>query len=442
MRRLIFPLLLTLWLAAPPRPAAAQSRIQETFNLVNQVRAEQGLPPFQWNAALARAAQWQANYIAANNLYSHTGENGTRPQDRANAVGYQGYVVENYVAGWQLTPQQGVTWWVNSPVHYNTLISTRYDEAGLGYAVGNDQHWYVLVVGRRSDQPVAPPTSNQPIADPAAVVVPITLSQPNEDGAIVHEVQEGQTLWAIAARYEVRLETLLLYNNLTQDSLIQPGDELLIRLGQGQEPPPTPTPPLTHVVRAGETAWTIAARYRLSLSDFFWYNGLDEDDFLQPGDVVTVRLAPGQTPPPTPTPQTTYTVQSGDTLLGIALRFGLSLADLLGYNNLTTDRILQPGDVLQLVAPVSPTPMPQPPTFTPAPAATPTSGTAVAQTTPTLVPTVTNTPTSLADTAVPPSPSPESTDTGQLVSRGAFLAAALLAGLAGAGIFLLRRETA
>ncbi|MFQ5419866.1 MAG: LysM peptidoglycan-binding domain-containing protein, partial [Anaerolineae bacterium] len=362
MRRLIFIFTLLLGMAlTSTRPLAAQSRAQETFDLVNQVRAEHGLAPFQWNDTLARAAQWQANYIAANNLYSHTGENGTRPQDRANAVGYQGYVVENYVAGWQLTPQQGVTWWINSPVHYNTLISTRYYEAGMGYAFGNDQHWYVLVVGRRSDQPIAPPTTSQPATDPSALVIPITLSPPREDGSIVHEVQEGQTLWAIAARYEVRLDTLLLYNNLTDDSFIQPGDALLIRLGEGQEPPPTPTPPLTHVVREGETAWTIAARYGISLSDFFWYNGLDEDDFLQPGEVVTVQLAPGQTPPPTPTPQMSYSVQSGDTLLGIAVRFGLSLPDLLAYNGLTTETVLQPGDVLLLVPPATPT-IPPPPT--------------------------------------------------------------------------------
>lgn len=441
MRQLIFPLLLTLWLAAAPsRPAAAQSRIQETFNLVNQVRAEQGLPPFQWNATLAQAAQWQANYIAANNLYSHTGENGTRPQDRANAVGYQGYVVENYVAGWQLTPQQGVTWWVNSPIHYNTLITTRYPEAGLGYAFGNDQHWYVLVVGRRSDQPIAPPAANPPAADPVAVVVPITLSQPREDGSIVHEVQEGQTLWAIAARYEVRLETLLLYNNLTEDSFLQPGDELIIRLGEGQEPPPTPTPPLTHVVREGETAWTIAARYRISLADFFWYNSLDEEAILQPGDVVTVQLAPGQTPPPTPTPQTTYTVQGGDTLLGIAVRFGLTLDALLQINNLTVDTILQPGDVLQLVPPAAPTNTPPPPSATPLPGETPVPKTAVPQTTAIPLPTVTNTPPPAVSTAVPTAQNTDPPDNSQLISRSAFLIAAFLLGLAGMGIYLLRRE--
>lgn len=370
MLSLILGLLLAL-----TRRASAQSPAQETFALVNQVRADHGLAPFQWNDTLARAAQWQAEYIAANNLYSHTGEGGTRPQDRANAVGYQGYVVENFVAGWQLTPQQGVTWWINSPVHYNTLITTRYYEAGVGYAFGNDQHWYVLVVGRRSDQPVSATASQPAPADPPALVAPIILSEPREDGSIVHVVQEGQTLWAIAARYEVRLDDLLLYNNLSENSVLRPGDELIIRLAEGQLPPPTPTPPLTHIVREGETAWTIAARYQLSLADFFWYNGLDEEAILQPGDEVTVRLAPGQTPPPTPTPQTLYVVKTGDTLLGIAARYGLTLEQLLAYNGLTADAILRPGDELRLIPAVTPTPPPE--ESGPTPTLTP-PGTAVA----------------------------------------------------------------
>ncbi|MCZ7667847.1 MAG: hypothetical protein M5U34_11870 [Chloroflexi bacterium] len=46
---------------------------------------------------------------------------------------------------------------------------------------------------------------------------------------------------------------IMLYNGLTEDSVIQPGDELIIRLAEGAEPPPTPTPPVHHIVRAGTT---------------------------------------------------------------------------------------------------------------------------------------------------------------------------------------------
>jgi hypothetical protein len=43
-------------------------------------------------------------------------------------------------------------------------------------------------------------------------------------------VQPGQALWNIAAIYEISLDELLALNNLTRDSFINPGDELIIRM--------------------------------------------------------------------------------------------------------------------------------------------------------------------------------------------------------------------
>ena len=328
----------------------AQSRSSEIFQLVNQVRADHGLTPFTYNAQLAAAAQNQAGYMAEFTYYGHTGYGGTIPQDRANNAGYVGYVVENVVGGWELSSQQAVTWWINSPVHYNTLITTRYAEAGTGYVQSGKRHFYVLVVGRRSSSPPANPAASTTSTDDApAYVAPIIISQPREDGSVVHQVQPGQSLWAIAARYNVKMDELLLFNNLTEDAFIQPGDELLVKLGAGQSPPPTPTPPLNHLVREGETAWTIAAKYKLDLATLFLYNNLNEDSIIRPGDSIMVRLAPGQAPPPTPTPRTTHIVQEGDTLWVIAIQYNLTLDELLAYNGLDQSALIRPGDQLRII---------------------------------------------------------------------------------------------
>lgn len=352
--------ILVLWSSISIRTAAAQAHVpSQILQLVNQVRAEHGLAPFQPNPALAIAAQNQANFNAANGSYGHTGAGGSSPQGRATAAGYAGFVVENVVGGTDLTPQQGVTWWVNSPVHFNTLISTRYPEAGTGYAINGQQVHYTLVVGRRSDAP--PGAANLAQQDePPAIVVPITLSQPRPDGSIVHKVETGHTLWAVAARYEVRLSELLLFNNLDEDDFIQPGDELIVRLAEGQAPPPTPTPPLNHTVRPGETLWTIAARYRLSLADLLWLNGASEETILRPGDELTVRLAEGQAPPPTPTPLLKHVVVEGDSLWSVAARYRLSLEDLLAFNEMQATALLQLGQELWIRPQPSPTPVSSP----------------------------------------------------------------------------------
>ena len=119
----------------------------EILQLVNQFRIDNGLPPFQTNSALVSAAQNQANYMAEFTVFSsHVGYGGSTPQTRADAAGYGGFVVENIVGGTSMSPWQGLNWWRNSPIHYNTLVTNRYSEAGTAFATNGEANFYVLVV--------------------------------------------------------------------------------------------------------------------------------------------------------------------------------------------------------------------------------------------------------------------------------------------------------
>jgi len=365
-------LLLLLWLAGTPAspPVTAQSPASEILQLVNNFRLANGLPAFTINNSLMVAAQQQANYMAANNIYSHTGAGGSSPQGRAEAAGYVGWVSENIVGGTSLTPDKGLIWWQNSPVHYAALVSTRYTEVGAGFASGFDQNFYALVVGQPSNSPAAPANNN---AQPGAIrVLPFVFAQPGEDGSIVHIVQQGQALWTLSAYYEVSLQDILLYNGLSDDAVVNPGDEITIRLGEGQAPPPTPAPPTTHTIREGQTLWYIANLYQIEMADLLWYNLFSADVILQPGQEITIRLAEGQPPPPTPTPQLTHIVKAGDTLWSIAAIYNLGLDQLTAWNSLAGDTILRIGQELLIRQPPQPTPTVTPetiaaaaPTFTP-----------------------------------------------------------------------------
>lgn len=331
------------------------------LQLINQFRLNNGLTPFQPNATLAAAAQNQANYMAANMVFSsHVGAGGSTPQSRAESAGYVGYVSENIVGGTGMSASSGLNWWINSPVHYNTLITSRYSEAGTAFATNGSENFFVLVVGRPSNAPPAPNTADD--SPEPLFITPITLAQPGEDGSIVHVVQDGQALWSLAAHYEVPLRDLLLYNGLKENAFVQPGDRIIIRLADGQAPPPTPTPPLTHVVQDGQSLWSIALLYDIKLGDILWLNNLPEDAILQPGEEVVVRLAAGQAPPPTPTPILQHRVRSSETLWDIALTYGLTLDGLLALNpGLTADSILQIDQPIWVrTAPATATPTPPP----------------------------------------------------------------------------------
>ena len=345
----------------------------QILNLVNDLRARNGLPPFVWDQRLASAAQNQANFMAANNIYSHTGAGGSSPQSRASAAGFPGRATENVVGGTNLTPGQGVVWWINSPIHLNTLLAPQYSHVGIGTAYGFDQNFYALVAGAPSgfDGPAVPQLAdgNDQLLAPVA---PVVLAEPREDGSIVHVVDSGQSFWVIAARYEVPLDQLYLFNNLNEASVISPGDELIIRLAEGQEPPPTPTPPPFHVVREGDSWWTIAAWHKLSVDDLLWLNSASEQSVLHAGNEVRIALLPGESPPPTATPQLTHIVSAGETAWDISLRYGIPLGEFLQLNSLGTDAILAVGDELMIVTPTATPTATVPPTQTPDPTQTPT----------------------------------------------------------------------
>ncbi|MCA9867331.1 MAG: LysM peptidoglycan-binding domain-containing protein, partial [Anaerolineales bacterium] len=223
---------------------------------------------------------------------------------------------------------------------------------------------------------------------------------------------------------------------LNEESVINPGDKLTIRLADGQAPPPTPTPPAYHVVREGESLWVIAAYYKTDLATLLWLNGLPEDAVVHPGNEVKVRLVPGEAPPPTPTPQLTHIVKSGDTAWGIALSYGLTLDELAAFNHISPDALLQIGQEL-MIRPPTATPEP---TTTPTPTATPEIVNLAAVT-----PIATSSPVATAVAMIAPKAAvaePTGLDVGNVLGIGALIAGLALTLLAGVAIlFLWRNDT-
>ena len=167
----------------------------------------------------------------------------------------------------------------------------------------------------------------------------------------------------------------------------------------------------------------------MKLGDILWLNSLPEDAILQPGELIRVRLAPDEAPPPTPTPILYHTVRKEQTLWEIAISYGLSLDELLALNGIEQDAILQPGD--QLLIRTAPT------------ATVPPTATAVSLP-PTPLPSQTPTAVSTAVANIAPQPSREpSTPTNRSSPNIAKIAAWLLAGLLIVGLvvaFVLRSE--
>jgi LysM repeat protein len=196
---------------------------------INRLRAEEGLPPFDYNDNLAEAAGVQADWMIRNWSYAHY-HGGSTPTTRAVDAGYTGYdwcCTENTFLSPTTTPEGALGWWMQSPPHYKQLMSPEYDEIGVGFSIGSARTAQVIVFGRRA--PLDDETSSAATSPSSNPSTPIS-SPPAEESAcaVQHRVRSGENLFRIGLRYGFSAQQLARYNNIADVRRIYAGQQLCI----------------------------------------------------------------------------------------------------------------------------------------------------------------------------------------------------------------------
>ncbi|WP_024820458.1 LysM peptidoglycan-binding domain-containing protein [Arthrobacter sp. 31Y] len=206
-------------------------------------------------------------------------------------------------------------------------------------------------------------------ANAVAATIPTALRPMAPSVPDSYTIVRGDTISAIARRFNLDTTAVLQLNKLSATTLIYPGQTIKLTGTAPAAPakpapaapsaPSAPSSATVYTVVPGDTLGAIAAKHGVPLSSIFSWNGLNGSSIIYPGQKIKVSggsapsapTAPAA-PAPAPAPLAgtgSYTIKAGDTLSSIASRHGVSLAALMAANNnVTATTVIYPGQKLTI----------------------------------------------------------------------------------------------
>lgn len=217
--------------------------------LVNGIRTAYGLPALTTNSILMSTAQWTAETMVAQGIYDHLTYHGypdvrTRIANAGFCGGSTAWATENWAGGYSgHTISDIQSQWADYD-HMMPMTESSYTDIGAGVATASNGMTIYIVHAAYcgSGSPASTPITTSYTAAPTTQLVqPVFTVTPQADGSVVHTVKYGQTLYTIAVWYGVTIDQIKEMNGLTSN-VIYEGDQLIIRGTPTITTTPTVTP--------------------------------------------------------------------------------------------------------------------------------------------------------------------------------------------------------
>ncbi len=222
----------------------------ELILAMNTLRVSYGLPALIEDPIVDAVAQSTAAAMAANNMSWHIGDVRGRIAGAGYGSGGTVWATENFAvsSGGMGIDEIMATW--ADPDHMRPATTAAYCHVGAGMAQTSDGRiYYILQAAYVSGQEcgssspssagtVQPGTIPNPVSQ---LILPVKIATPDVEGKVFHEVQAGQSFWSIAIAYQITINDIEVWNNLFRDTPLKAGQRLFIP-GKNTEGYATPTP--------------------------------------------------------------------------------------------------------------------------------------------------------------------------------------------------------
>ncbi|WP_420155956.1 LysM peptidoglycan-binding domain-containing protein [Siphonobacter sp.] len=283
-----------------------------------------------------------------------------RNSGRVVLVDENGQVVSGNPSGNPSTPANRPPVTTNpNPTTPNPRPATREPQVATTPRPAPSRNTYPVTPGE-ADAPAPTTPSRQPVTR-------------TEGKGTYHVVEPGETFYGIARKYDLKPSDLRDLNGMTSYPVLKTGDRILVKGTPTTAARPTAKPAVTeekiatrpaaaatsyHTVQPGETFFAVARKYNLTPEELRDINGLTEMPLVNVGDRFAVRSGVPRPSQPNQSGSlpanrsenswTYHTVQSGETLFGIARKYKVSASNLRQWNNLSAEGAIQSGQRLKI----------------------------------------------------------------------------------------------
>lgn len=163
------------------------------------------------------------------------------------------------------------------------------------------------------------------------------VTPPVESATVSYEVQSGDNLTKIAKKYGTTVDEIVRLNNISNPNLIYVGQYLVIPTTSNAQV----STDSTYVVKSGDTLSGIANKFGTTYQKLAEINGISNPNKIYAGQVLKIT---GNSSNITKT----YTVKSGDNLTKIAKQFNTTVDSLVSKNGIKDKNKIYVGQVLKI----------------------------------------------------------------------------------------------